>query len=705
MSDTIKNHASFIWSVADLLRNDFRPSQYGAIMLPFVALRRLDCVLEATKPDVIAAAQSLPQGIDDAMRHRILAGAAKAGGHVFNTNPFTFETLKAQSPGALHVNLINYITSFPADVVDIFMNKFEFSHQLKKLAEAKLLYKVFSDFCTIDLHPDKVSNLEMGYLFEELIRRFSENSNETAGEHFTPREVVRLVVDLLMAGDADVKNRKPGLLRKIYDPTCGTGGMLSISEEELRAATDGKAATELYGQEINAESYAICKADMLVKGHNPSRIAHGNTLTEDGHANEKFHWMIANPPYGVEWKKFRETIEEEAKAQATNNRFTAGLPRISDGQLLFLQHMLSKRHASGSRIGVVFNGSPLFTGGAGSGESEIRRWILENDWLEAIVALPTDIFYNTNIQTYVWLLATGPARSPERRGKVQLIDASGEAFWKAMRKSLGNKRREIHDDGRALVCALYESAQETDASKIFSTFDFAYREVRIEQPLRLKFTITEEGLFSLAETRAFQKLSRLQRSDVIDHLRNILGGQVFMSRDSFLTAMEKAFDHVAPMTQKTPGKSIGPASFGESITRSMENFSENIQILFGDKPKTTFMKEAISIFGETDPDADICYDSKGNPEPDTKLRDYESIPLKEDWVDYFKREVRPFAPEAWVDENYTDERDEQIGRVGYEINFNQHFQKYTPQQAVEDIDANLRSLEREIADLLAKVVK
>lgn len=670
MSDTIKNHASFIWSVADLLRNDFRASQYGATILPFVALRRLDCVLESTKADVLAAAQSLPQGIDETMRHRILAGAAKAGGHVFNTNPFTFETLKAQSPSALHVNLLHYIAAFPSDVADIFMNKFEFSHQLKKLADAKLLYKVFSEFCTIDLHPEKVSNLEMGYLFEELIRRFSEASNDTAGEHFTPREVVRLVVDLLRAGDLDVQNRKPGLLRKVYDPTCGTGGMLSISEEELRAATDGKAATELYGQEINPESYAICKADMLVKGHNPSRIAHGNTLTEDGHPAEKFHWMIANPPYGVEWKKFRETIEQEAKAQATNNRFSAGLPRISDGQLLFLQHMLSKRHSSGSRIGVVFNGSPLFTGGAGSGESEIRRWILENDWLEAIVALPTDLFYNTNIQTYVWLLATGPARSPERRGKVQLIDSSGEAFWKAMRKSLGNKRREIHDDGRALIYALYESAQETDTSKIFSTFDFAYREVRIERPLRLAFQVTQESIQALRDTKPYQALNTTQQEAL---LLALINGTDLSIRHTNRNTFQKALNATL---KSLPFKIPAP-----------------------------MMKAILSSLSEADETADICLDKDGKPEPDPALRDFELVPYEENIDTYVAREVLPFVPDAWVDTSYVDNADGKVGRVGYEINFNRYFCKYAPPRPLAEIDAELKVLQSEIAGLLQEVVK
>ena len=354
----------------------------------------------------------------------ILFAAAGENIKVYNLSAFTFESLKAQDPGQLHDNLIDYITKFSGNVRDIFLDKFLFTEQLKRLNEGGILWQVFDRFTQIDLHPERVGNIEMGYLFEDLIRRFSEISNETAGEHFTPREVIRLIVELLIAND-DTKLTGKGIIRQVYDPACGTGGMLALTEQALKEFNPS-IRVELFGQELNGESFGICKSDMLVTGHDPEQIAFGNTLTNDAHRGKSFHYMLSNPPYGVDWKKYQDPIREEAQTLGTEGRFGAGLPRISDGQLLFLQHMISKMRddETGSRIGIVMNGSPLFTGGANSGESEIRRWMLENDWVEAIVALPTDLFYNTGIQTYVWLLTN---RKPAaRRGKVQLIDASGE---------------------------------------------------------------------------------------------------------------------------------------------------------------------------------------------------------------------------------------------------------------------------------------
>ena len=705
--DSINNNASFIWSIANLLRGDYKQSEYGKIVIPFTVLRRLDCLLEETKQAVLDEAAGLPEAMDEQVRMSILSEIARAGGQIYNRSQFTFAKMRQQDPGQIRENLIDYLTGFSPNVSDIFFKKFKFTEVLEQLDNKGLLWIVFDRFCQIDLHPDTVSNLEMGYLFEEIIRRFSEISNETAGEHFTPREVVRLLVDLLLVNDEDALSGK-GVIRRVYDPASGTGGMLSLTEDAMRTLNPGL-KVDLFGQELNEESFAICKSDMLIKGHDASRIAFGNTLTQDAHRGETFHYMLSNPPYGVEWKKYADPIKLEAEDKGFEGRFGAGLPRISDGQLLFVQHMISKmRHdEKGSRIGIVMNGSPLFTGGAGSGESEIRRWMLQNDWVEAIIALPTDLFYNTGIQTYIWILSN---RKPaERRGKVQLIDASGERFWRGMKPALGSKRRYIPDEARAEIVRIYGeclngNAGYDDVLKIFDTTDFGYREIRIERPLRLKFTITDEGLEALGSTRAFQKLTRLQRSDVIDHLRDILGGKVFMSRDAFLIAMEAAFDQVEPMTQKVPGKSIGPASLGYTIARSMENLAENIQTLFGGRAKTAFLKEAVSIFGETDPDAEICRDSRGNPEPDTKLRDHELVPLKEDWLEYFKREVRPFVPDAWVDERYVDESDKDVGRIGYEINFNRYFYQYVPPRPLAEIDAELKMLEAEIAELLNEVV-
>ena len=661
--------SSFVWSIAEILRGDFKQSEYGKVVLPFVVMRRLDCILEPTKEAVLAAEETVPEGADDATRDMILFGAVGGKVRVYNLSRFTFETLKGQDPGQLHQNLIDYITRFSPNVRDIFLDKFRFSEQLKRLNDGGILWQVFERFSEIDLHPDKISNIEMGYLFEELIRRFSEISNETAGEHFTPREVIRLIVDLLIAND-DAKLTGKGIIRQVYDPACGTGGMLALTEEALKDFNPA-IRVELFGQELNPESFAICKSDMLVTGHNPENIAFGNTLTQDAHKGRKFHYMLSNPPYGVDWKKYQEPIKAEAETMGFEGRFGAGTPRISDGQLLFLQHMISKMRddETGSRIGIVMNGSPLFTGGAGSGESEIRRWMLENDWVEAIVALPTDLFYNTGIQTYVWLLTN---RKPkERRGKVQLIDASGERFWKSMRKSLGSKRREIPEDARHEIVRIYADflngeGGESDVSKIFVTTDFGYREIRIERPLRLNFQASEERLARLDGQKAFAKLDAEDQAAIRVALAT-LPGDLFTNRDAFLKELNKALK-AAGLKLRVPVK-----------------------------------KAILAALSERNEDADICTDKNGNPEPDTDLRDHELVPLKEDWRDYVAREVKPFVPDAWVDESYRDARDGEVGRVGYEINFNRYFYKYVPPRPLEEIDAELRQLEAEIAALLKEV--
>lgn len=642
------------------------------MVLPFVVLRRLDCILEDTKDAVREAEKTLPDGVDDETRDMILFGAAGDKIRVYNTSRLTFESLRGQDPGQLRRNLIDYITSFSSNVRDIFLDKFLFTDQLKRLNEAGILWQVFERFCQIDLHPEAVSNIDMGYLFEDLIRRFSEISNETAGEHFTPREVIRLIVDLLIANDQDALSGS-GIIRTVYDPACGTGGMLALTEEAM-VNLNAKVRVELYGQELNPESFAICKSDMLVTNHNPEQIAFGNTLTNDAHAGKTFHYMLSNPPYGVDWKKYQDPIKAEAADKGFDGRFGAGLPRISDGQLLFLQHMISKMRddEQGSRIGIVMNGSPLFTGGAGSGESEIRRWMLENDWVEAIVALPTDLFYNTGIQTYVWLLNN---RKPaERRGRVQLIDASSERFWKSMRKSLGSKRREIPEHARDEIVRVYadmlngEGAEDwSDYSKIFDATDFGYREIRVERPLRLNFLVNDERLARLATEKAIQKLDEAKRQALTDALSSHMPTTVFTSRDEFDKSLKKALKGA------------------------------------GVKIAAPVKKTILSAFSERDEDADICTDKDGNPEPDTDLRDHELVPLSEDWRDYVAREVTPFVPDAWVDESYRDARDGEVGRVGYEINFNRYFYKYVPPRPLEEIDEELKQLEAEIAGLLKEV--
>lgn len=670
MRDTAKAKSlgNFVWSIAEILRGDFKQSEYGKVILPFVVMRRLDCILEASKDEVLSAAQSLPEGVDDATRDMILFGAAGGKLKVYNLSRFTFDTLRGQDPRQLHANLVDYITKFSGNVRDIFLDKFLFTDQLKRLKDGEILWNVFERMCEIDLHPDKVSNVEMGYLFEDLIRRFSEISNETAGEHFTPREVVRLIVDLLIAND-DAKLTGKGIIRQIYDPACGTGGMLAMGEEAL-TEFNPSIRVELFGQELNPESFGICKSDMLVTGHDPEQIAFGNTLTQDAHKGKHFHYMLSNPPYGVDWKKYQDVIKAEAENMGHDGRFGAGTPRISDGQLLFLQHMIAKMRddEAGSRIGIVMNGSPLFTGGAGSGESEIRRWMLENDWVDAIVALPTDIFYNTGIQTYVWLLTN--RKLPNRVGKVQLIDASGERFWKSMRKSLGSKRREITDESRAEIVRLYAEflngeSGEGDVSKIFLTTDFGYREIRVERPLRLNFRASAERIGRLNVDKAIVKLSEDERDELEVALAS-MGDAVIRDRGAFERALAKAL--------KEAGLKVG----------------------------APIKKAILAALSERDEEAEVCRDGDGKPEADPELRDHELVPLSQDREEYLEREVTPFAPDAWVDESYQD-RDGGVGRVGYEINFNRFFYRYVPPRPLEEISAELKQLEAEIAGLLQEV--
>ena len=517
------NLSSFIWSVADLLRGDYKQSEYGRVILPLTVLRRLDCVLEPTKDAVLKEKEK-----------REAAGLnpepfllKKSGQHFYNTSPLDMKKLMGDQDNIAE-NVFSYVQGFSADVRDIF-ECFDFHAQLDRLAKTNLLYMVTESFANIDLHPNRVSNHQMGLVFEELIRKFAELSNETAGEHFTPREVIRLMVNLIFLEDDDSLS-KPGVVRSLYDPTAGTGGMLSIADEHL-SDHNPDARLVMYGQELNAESYAICKADMLIKGQNISNIIHGNTLSSDGLPGEKFDYMLSNPPFGVEWKKIKKEITKEHEQEGFNGRFGPGLPRVSDGSLLFLMHLLSKMRRAqdgGSRFGIVLNGSPLFTGGAGSGESEIRRYVLENDLLEAIIGLPTDMFYNTGISTYVWIVSN---RKPKHRnGKVQLIDASG--MWEKMRKSLGSKRKQLSDEHIAEITRLFGKAKEvyvdengkptknepgsprpasgrgaggeghsiaTPISRIFKTTDFGYQTITVERPL-----LDEEGNI-VYETRGKNK--------------------------------------------------------------------------------------------------------------------------------------------------------------------------------------------------------
>ena len=662
-STKVRNLSSLTWSIADLLRGDFKQSEYGKVILPIVVLRRLDCILEETKDAVLAAAGALPEAVDEATKDMILFDAA-GGLKAYNLSPFTFAKLKGQNPSQLHANLLDYITKFSAGVRDIFLDKFLFTDQLKRLKDADLLWPVFEKMTEIDLHPNVISNVEMGYLFEDLIRRFSEISNETAGEHFTPREVVRLIVEMLLANDREALTGS-GVIRTVYDPACGTGGMLAITEEQLKKLNP-RIRVELYGQELNPESFAICKSDMLITGHDPEQIAFGNTLTSDAHKGKTFHYMISNPPYGVDWKKYADVIREEHETLGVDGRFGAGLPRVSDGQMLFVQHMISKMRNDevGSQIGIVMNASPLFTGGAASGESEIRRWLIENDWVEAIVALPTEIFYNTGIPTYVWLVSN--RKAPSRRGKVQLIDASSDRFWCQMRRGLGLKRREIPDHARKEIVAIYADAleggsSESEHSRVLDVADFGYREIRVDRPLRLAFQATPSRIENLRRSKPFLKLSEEQRSDILAVVEGTLPTAKFMRRDEFDAALSRA--------AKSAGIKLAA-------------------------PVRKLIRNALS---ERDQNAQVCFDNSGNPEHDPQLRDFEIVPFKEDMAAFFEREVRPIFKDAWIDKTYVDAVDGKVGRVGYEINFNRYFYRFIAPRPLNEIDAELKELERNIS--------
>lgn len=571
--------SAFIWSVADLLRGDYKQSEYGRIILPFTVLRRLDCVLEATKPAVLAEYQA-KRNLDippDPFLLRV------AGQSFFNISPLDMKKLMGDQDH-ISQNLYSYLNGFSPAVRDVF-ERFEFHAQIDRLSKAGLLYQVAEKFSQIDLHPDRVSNHQMGLVFEELIRKFAELSNETAGEHFTPREVIRLMVNLIFIEDDEILSR-PGVVRTIYDPTAGTGGMLSIAGEYLEEHNP-QARLTVYGQELNPESYAICKADMLIKGQDVSKIAFGNTLSEDGHPATTFDYMLSNPPFGVEWKKVEKEVRREHETAGYDGRFGPGLPRVSDGSMLFLLHLIAKMRPvaeGGARFGIVLNGSPLFTGGAGSGESEIRRYVLENDLLEAIIGLPTDMFYNTGISTYVWIVSN--KKPAHRKGKVQLIDASG--MWQKMRKSLGSKRKELSEEHIADITRLFGAFTEADAdgkpiSRIFSNSAFGYRTITVERPLM------EDG-----------------------------------------------------------------------------------KPVIGQKGK-----------------------AKGKKLADPKLRDTENVPLDQDVEEYFRREVLPHVPDAWIDHDKT--------KVGYEIPFNRHFYVFQPPRPLEAIDAELTQVVSRIQAMLGEI--
>ncbi|MEW6595760.1 MAG: class I SAM-dependent DNA methyltransferase [Thermodesulfobacteriota bacterium] len=714
MSNNQQEHIGFIWSIANLLRGPYRPPQYRRVMLPMTVLRRLDCVLEPTREAVLkeyARLKGQPEKYVSARLNKI------SGYQFHNTSRYTFRKLLGE-PENIAKNLLDHIRGFSGQARRIF-EFYKFEQEIEKLDDSNRLFLIVQEFAKVDFHPDQVSNVAMGAIFEELVRKFNEQANEEAGDHFTPREVIRLMVHLLYDTEDNLFNTR-GLIRTLYDPTCGTGGMLSVSEEYLKEHAPG-AHLELFGQEYNEESWAICCSDMLIKGEATENIIFGDTLgdgkTRDGHLEKKFHYMLANPPFGVEWKPEKDVVTGEHEELGFDGRFGPGLPRINDGSMLFLLHMISKMHPApeqggeGSRIGIVFNGSPLFTGDAGSGESNIRKWIIENDWLDAIVALPDQMFYNTGIFTYIWLVTN--RKKPQCRGKVQLID--GTKFFVKMRKSLGNKRNKLGDaaDGepdhigelariygefrhnRTARLPANGGEKEFVVGKIFDNREFGFAKMVVERPLRLNFQASPERIEKLREEKSFQALAeskkrkdkkaaareeeegRQLQEAIIAALRALDGDILYKNRDQFLAVLNKAL-------AKTGLKLAAP-----------------------------LRKVVVAALSDRDETADICRDKDGNPEPDSELRDTENVPLPMDidlpirdrdlaklvepCEEYLKKEVLPHVPDAWIDHAKT--------RVGYEIPLNRHFYVYQPPRELGEIEADIKKVEQEILAMLAEVTK
>ena len=718
-----------IEKIANILRGPYRPPQYRKVMLPLTVLRRLDLLLQPTKDAVIAEYEKLQaQGLEGDALHKVLARKAAKDRRqpLYNISPFTFEKLKGDPPNVA-ANLTSFINGFSENARRIF-ERFEFEAEIEKLDKSNRLFLIISEFADpqIKLHPVDLDNADMGDVFEELVRRFNEKANEEAGDHFTPREVIRLMANLVYTEEEDVW--KPGIVRTIYDPTCGTGGMLSVSEDVIK--DQNKAAhLELFGQEYNKESWAICCSDMLIKDEAVDNIIFDDTLTDDGHKDRRFHYMLANPPFGVEWKTQEDKVKKEHEALGFVGRFGPGLPAIRDGATLFLMHMIAKMHPSpeqggeGSKIAIVFNGSPLFNGDPGPSESNIRRWIIENDWLDAIIALPDQLFYNTGILTYIWIISN---RKPKhRRGKVQLVDAS--RHFVKMTKSKGDKRNRIagteqgdpdqiadivrlygdYDDGAVAHVLVKDGDKERwedrVCCRIFNNRDFGYLKVTVERPLRLNFQISAERIARVQNETAFQNLAKSKKKfGSADYKAEVAAGEAHQA--AIIAALE--------------------AAVSDQLFKNRDAFADHMEIALGDvapKVPANVRKAIINALSERDQSADVCLDNKGNPEPDSELRDVELVPLPNDapaklpigyerdadnseLLDlvrdhceaYLVREVTPYVADAWIDHSKT--------KVGYEIPINRHFYVYKPPRELEAIEADINALEKDILAQLKKVV-
>ena len=702
--DTHSDLANFIWGICNLLRGPYKRNEYRKVILPLTVLRRFDSLLAPTKARVLAEHPKIkakPETVVTSLLGKITGRA------FYNLSRLDLPRL-LDDPNQLAPNLNAYINGYSRNVREI-MERFAFGQQIARMAEKNLLYEVVKKFAAVDLSPERVDNVRMGYVFEELIRIGAEQSNEEAGEHFTPREVIRLMVNLLLAPERDLA--KSHIVKTVYDPACGTGGMLSVAEKYIRDL-NSDANPHLFGQDWNDEAWAVCKADMLIKGDDADNIVLGDTFTRDGLDRDAkgrkhtFDYMLANPPFGVEWKQQKSYIHRESGRLGYDGRFGAGLPRINDGSLLFLQHMLAKMRTpedGGSRIGIVFNGSPLFTGDAGSGESNIRQWIIENDWLEAVVALPDQLFYNTGISTYIWVLTN--RKEPHRTGKVQLIDA--RRFYEKMPKSLGNKRNKIGDpadraseaDQIGEITRIYGSFLNGDrrtfrgedpisklpvdrnrvVSKVFDNADFGFHKITVERPLRLNFQGRADRIARLGTEHGFVRLATSNKKNEAARLAEITEGK---RRQEAIRQLLADFE----------------ALHGETLYKDRKAFLtdlRDVDYAANVRLKAAELRPVLSALGERDETAEICRDRHGHPESDPDLRDTEKVPLKESLQAYFEHEVVPYLPDAWVDENRT--------RVGYEIPLNRHFYEYEPPRPLEVIETDVKLLERDILELLAAI--
>ena len=759
-----KKQSDDIWEIANLLRGPYRPPQYRRVMIPLTVLRRLDCVLEESKQEVLAEYKKLKaqKKHDKETIEKIINKKFKLNFH--NTSKFTFQKLLGDADG-LAKNLNNYIAGFSSRARNI-IEKFKFEDEIEKLDEANRLFDVFKKVSSLDLHPITFKNTDMGLIFEDLVRRFNEQANEEAGDHFTPREVIKLMVNILFSGEEQIY--KAGKLTKIYDPACGTGGILSVSENTI-LEQNNKAQIRLYGQEYNPESYAICGSDLMIKGEDVTNLAFGDTLGTgkvvsgrvdgDGHPDERFHFMAANPPFGVEWKPEQAYVTDEHERTGFSGRFGPGLPRITDGALLFLLHMISKmqpppehhtlgpikgvKGGEGSRIAIVFNGSPLFSGDPGGGESNIRRYIIENDMLEAIIGLPDQMFYNTGIYTYIWIVTN--RKTPQRQGKVQLINGTDFA-WK-MKKSLGKKRKKLGEgkDGEpdhiAELTKIYANFKDNDTrklseiktnvelpkkplrdqdktqfvSKIFSNQEFAFLKITVERPLRLNFSVTEERIKNFTDSAYFKNFSTSKKKkDKTAIAKEIAKGEAH--QEAILKGL----------------KSLLPQFANGELIKNRDVFEEQLKAVFSKSAVKwdAALKKALLAPGalaERDPSADICMDSKGNPEPDPELRDTENVSLplettlplplayenkkqnkgnvdktellalvQDHCEDYLKKEVLPYRPDAWIDHSKI--------KLGYEFPFNHYFYQHEQPRDLAEIGAEIKTLEQKIMDMLTEVV-